>query len=173
MINEEILVGNTGTESATSVRETDYEAERNKPMPNRVHGTVQTQISFLLKTNYGDQFQFPNELSLDSIPPSTPDICIYPKKKLDLKNVDAKEKEAPITTIEILSPTQSVNELMHKAWDIYFPLGVKSAWIVIPEFKSIQVVLSNDEQHHFDSGLLTDPATGIEISVERVFEDLI
>lgn len=41
------------------------------------------------------------------------------------------------------------------------------------EFKSIQVVLPNDEQHHFDSGLLTDPATGIEISVERVFEDLI
>ena len=151
----------------------DYEIERNKPMPNRIHGTVQAQINFLLKTAYGDKFQFPNELSLASTPPSTPDICIYPKKKLNIRVVEAKEWEVPLTTIEIIAPSQSLNELMHKAWDIYFPLGVLSAWIVIPEFKAIQVVLANDEKHYFDSGVLTDPATGIQLDVEKVFEDLL
>jgi len=152
---------------------TGYEIERNKPMPNRIHGTIQTQITFLLMTAYGDKFGFPNELSLDTAPPSTPDICIYPKRKVDIKTVAAKEKEVPLTTIEIISPSQSVNELMHKAWDIYFPLGVKSAWIVLPEFKAIQVVMPDDQKHYFDSGTLTDPATGIQISIEKVFEDLL
>lgn len=173
MIHEEIIIANTGTETATSVQATAYEAERNKPMPNMIHGTIQTAISTQLKINYGDKYLFPNELSLDSNPPSTPDICIYPKKKLDIKNTAAKETEVPITTVEILSPSQSINELMHKAWDIYFPLGVQSAWIVIPEFKAIQVVLPNDERHYFDAGMLSDPATGIQLSIGQVFEDLL
>ena len=154
------------------VTRSDYEIERNKPMPNRIHGTIQTQITFLLKSAYGDTFQFPNELSLDSTPPTTPDICIYPKKILDVRSVAARESEAPITTIEIVSPSQSVNEMMHKIWDVYFPMGVQSAWIVIPEFKAIQVLLPNDEKHYFDAGMLTDPATQVQIPVEKVFEDL-
>jgi len=34
------------------------------------------------------------------------------------------------------------------------------------------VVLANDEKHYFDSGILTDPATGIQLDVTKVFEDL-
>jgi hypothetical protein len=43
---------------------------------------------------------------------------------------------------------------------------------VLPEFKAIQVVLPDDQKHYFDSGTLTDPATGIQLSIEKVFEDL-
>lgn len=158
---------------ASPTIENDYATERNKPMPNIIHGAIQTKISFLLQTNYSDKFIFPNELSLETTPGSTPDICIYPKRKLDIKAVKAKEKEPPITTIDIISPNQSINEIMHKAWDLYFPMGVQSAWIVIPEFKAIQVVLPNDEKHYFDEGTLTDPVTGIQVSIEKVFEDLL
>jgi len=151
----------------------DYETERNKPMPNKIHGVIQGKLSFLLQLQYGDQFIFPNELSLDTQPGSTPDICAYPKTKLDVKSVEAKEKNPPITTIEILSPSQSFNELMHKAWDLYFPMGVKSSWIVVPELKAIHIIMPNDENLYFATGTLTDPATGIEVSIEKVFEDLI
>lgn len=170
MTHEELLDGNAATEA---IYQTDYETERNKPMPNLIHGLLQSKISNLLDKGYGDKFMFPNELSLDSSPPSTPDICIYPKKKVDVKTIAAKEKEPPLTTIEILSPSQSVNELMHKAWDIYFPLGVKSAWIVVPELKGIHIVLPDDQNFYFNTGMLTDPATGVEIPVEKVFEDLL
>ncbi len=150
----------------------EYEIERGKPMPNRIHGTLQSQIIFLLRTRSGDKFRFPSELSLATTPPTTPDICIYPIKKLRLSEVEAKETEMPITTIEILSPSQHLDQLQDKAWDIYFPAGVQSAWIVVPELKAIQVLLPNDEMHLFHNMTLTDPATGIQLEVGAVFEDL-
>ncbi|MFN0034030.1 MAG: Uma2 family endonuclease [Saprospiraceae bacterium] len=151
----------------------DYEIERNKPMPNRIHGSLQSQIIFLLKTLYSGQFQFPSELSLATAPSTTPDICIYHKKKLNVREVTAKEIEMPLTTIEILSPRQSLDELASKAWDIYFPAGVQSAWIVVPELKAIQLLLPNGETHLFYKDTLTDPVTNIQISVPEVFEDLV
>jgi len=168
-MGEELLDANVAAET---LYEPDYETERNKPMPNLIHGVIQTALGTLLLAQYGDKYLFASEVSLASTPPSTPDICIFQKRKLDIKTVTAKEKEVPITTIEILSPSQSINELMHKAWDIYFPMGVRSAWIVVPELKAIQLLLPNDEQQVFYKDMLIDPATGIQIPVEKVFEDL-
>ena len=62
---------------------------------------------------------------------------------------------------------------MHKAWDLYFPMGVKSVWIVVPEFRDIHVIMPNDETLYFGSGKLTDPATGVEIEGEKVFERVV
>ena len=151
----------------------EYECARNKPMPNLVHGVVQSQISYILNTKFGDQLSFPNEVDLETMPQSTPDISVFPKKKLNIRTVLAREKDAPITTIELINHGQTVSELVQKAENLYFPFGVKSAWIVIPEFKAIQIVLPNDEKHYFDAGILTDPATGIQISIEQVFDNLI
>lgn len=156
-----------------AVAQSDYEIERNKPMPNRIHGLIQSSINFQLTLNYGKKYQCISELSLDSTPSSTPDLCIYPQKQLSVRTVAAREQEAPVTTIEIISPSQSLNELMHKAWDIYFPMGVQSAWIVVPELKGIHILLPNDESCFFNTGTLTDPATGIQIPVEEVFKNLI
>ena len=150
-----------------------YEIERNKPMPNFVHGVLQTQISFLLKSKYNEKFLFPNELSLNTTPGSTPDICIYPKRKLSVINLEAKEGEAPITTIEIQSPSQSIDELINKTHNIYFPMGVKSAWIVIPALKAIQVIFPKKDPILFTTGELKDPTTKIVLNIEKVFEDLV
>ncbi len=153
--------------------ETDYETERGKPMPNRIHGAIQGQINFLLRLAYNQEYQFPNEVSLDTTPPTTPDICIYPKKKLDWRTTAAKEIEMPITAIEILSPSQSLDELVAKAEDSYFSEGVKSAWIVVPALKTIIVLLPDEQKLYFTTGTLEDPATGIQIPVEKVFEELV
>lgn len=153
----------------------DYETERNKPMPNRIHGKIQHKLGFQLELNYGDQFDFSDEVTLDSTPSSTPDICIFPRKEQDLdwKTITAKEKEVPITTIEIVSPSQSIDEMAQKVWNIYFPLGVKSAWIVMPPpFKAIYVLTPDDNKQFFDTGILADPATGIQLEIEKVFEGL-
>lgn len=151
---------------------TQYESERNKPIPNFIHGVIQTQICFLLKSKYGKRYLFPGELSLATNPGSTPDICIYPRKKLNILTTEAKESKAPITTIEIQSPSQSIDELVIKAYNLYFPMGVQSAWIVIPALKSIQVILPKDPDILFSKGRLKDPITRIEIDLEKVFEDL-
>jgi len=165
MLKEEIL-----TESPAIAQ--DYETERNKPMPNRIHGTIQTRIVVLLD-QYNDRFQFSSEVTLDTTPPSTPDILVFPKKQLNWKTVEAREKEMPITTIEILSPSQSIEELAGKAWNTYFPEGVKSAWIVVPPLKTVTILTPTDEQLVFSQGTLTDPVTGIQLSIEKVFDCLV
>ena len=95
------------------------------------------------------------------------------KKILKRKDIKAKEEEAPITTIEIQSSSQSIDELQQKAWNQYFPMGVQSCWIVIPALKGIQVLLAKgkDKEFYFNSGILKDPATGIKLEIEKVFED--
>ena len=150
-----------------------YEIERNKPIPNRIHGVIQLDLGFLLKLNYREKYQFSSEVSLATVPGSTPDICIFPNKKLSLKTIKAKEEEAPITTIEIQSPSQSIEELQHKAWNLYFPMGVKSAWIVIPSLKAVKILLPDDQEFFFNSGKLKDPVTNIEIEVKEIFANMI
>ena len=164
----------TFTESiAHSGHQSDYEIERNKPMPNRLHGTLQGRITFQLYSRYGDKYEFPTEVSLATVPPKTPDICIYPLKDLNRDEIKAKEEDVPITTIEIISPSQSLEELTKKIRNTYFPMGVKSAWIVVPSFKAIHVMLPGDNNLYFDKGMLHDPATGIEISVDKIFERVV
>lgn len=149
-----------------------YEIERNKPMPNLLHGLLQSKINLLLSMSYSETYMFPNELALATVPGSTPDICIYPLEKVDIKSIKSKEDKPPITTIEIQSPSQSLEELQKKAWDLYFPMGVKSAWIVIPTLKGIKVTLADGQELFYNSGNFKDPATGIELDLEKVFSML-
>jgi len=115
-----------------------YEIERNKPLPNRIHGVLQGDLVFLLNLQY---------------------------------RKEAKETEAPITTIEIQSPSQSPDELVKKIHQLYFPMGVKSAWLVLPALKAIQII-TPDEQVLFSKGKLKDPATNIELDIKEIFENL-
>lgn len=148
----------------------EYELERNKPMPNRIHGKIQTQLTFQLHLKCFENYDYPNEVTLDTTPPSTPDICIFPKKELDWKTTKEKEEEVPITTIEIISPSQDILEMGKKIHQLYFPMGVKSAWLVMPPpFKSFCIMTPDGKNRFFESGTLTDPVTGIEIEVEKVF----
>ena len=66
----------------------DYETERNKPMPNKLHSKIQLKLAVELDVNYSDKFDFYSELTLDSEPASTPDLCIFPKNKKSLQNAD-------------------------------------------------------------------------------------
>ncbi|MEM6317621.1 MAG: Uma2 family endonuclease [Bacteroidota bacterium] len=151
---------------------TSYEIERNKPMPNRIHGQIQGDLLFLLNLNYREKFDFSSEVSLDTIPPSTPDIGIFPTKQLDIQEVEAKETEPPITTIEIQSPSQSPDELVKKAYKRYFPMGVQSAWVVLPALKAIQVLLPDNRKILFSEGQLKDPVTDIQVDIKEVFRKL-
>jgi len=50
---------------------------------------------------------------------------------------------------------------------------VKSVWLVIPVLKAVHVLLPGGKDLYFNAGTLKDPATGIEISVEKIFERLV
>lgn len=156
----------------TAIREiSSYEIERNKPMPNHVHGIVQANLIGLLLF-FRKQFGIASEVTLATIPKTTPDVCVLAKTKASRVDTTALMQEAPIITIEIQSPSQSIEMMQRKAWEQYFPMGVQSAWIVIPSLKGIQVIFPDGREHFYNDGLLKDTLTGIEIEVEKVFEDI-
>ena len=59
-----------------------YEIERNKPMPNIIHGQLQGDLVFLLNLVYRKKYNISSEVSLAITPNSTPDICIFSKKEI-------------------------------------------------------------------------------------------
>ncbi len=150
-----------------------YERERGKPLPGMHHATIQVQLSYLLQRDYSKKFTFPSELDLDlDSKYATPDLCIYPKMDFDYATDDdvIKTTEPPLTTIEILSPKQALGDVISKIRKIYFPNQVQSSWVIMPPLKTIVLLLPGKEPSFFVSGKLTDPATGVEVSVEEVFE---
>ncbi len=100
----------------------------------------------------------------------TPDISVYSWKHIDFgKGKDiVKMEEMPLLAVEILSPTQNMNELFDKA-QIYLQGGIQSVWIVQPFAHTISVVISRDVTLHHD-GILTD-VTGVMLDLAIVFED--
>jgi Uma2 family endonuclease len=59
-----------------------------------------------------------------------------------------KMSEMPLLAIEILSPRQSLEELLDK-FKVYFALGIKSCWLVIPPLESVTVYSSDNMSKSF------------------------
>lgn len=155
------------TETALS----EYEIERRKPMPSLNHGIIQANLIRELGIHYKSEYRIASELSLDlSDWPSVPDICIYPKMALDLRHDVTTMTEPPLCAIEIISPTQSLNELVDKAGR-YFQHGVRSCWIVLLPLGNIYVFTSPDDYEIYRAAdTLQDPALDISLPLSEVFE---
>jgi Uma2 family endonuclease len=150
-----------------------YEEQRGKPMPSLHHSSIQNRLSFLLTRDFYQKFQILSELALDFKPKgATPDLCIYEKMTFDYAQDEdvVKMTAPPLTTVEILSPTQALDGVILKIRKNYFTNGVKSAWVVLPPLKTIVLLLPDQEPQYFSSGKMNDPVTGIELKMEEVFE---
>jgi len=64
----------------TQILETvsDYELERNKPMPNFNHGFIQANLVFALREQYGKQYSVVSEVSIPTGTTTvTPDVLVF------------------------------------------------------------------------------------------------
>ncbi|MBC8153539.1 MAG: Uma2 family endonuclease [Bacteroidetes bacterium] len=149
----------------------EYELERGKPMPTTPHAIIQSNIVFELRSRYPQQYRILSELTLDTPSNgSTPDVVIYPFFKADFtKEYPARRSDAPLVTVEIQSPSQSLDEMVDKA-NVYFTFGVKSCWIVQPRIEGI-FVFDQPNQYHFfhHNDTLKDLNFDIELSLSGVF----
>lgn len=146
-----------------------YELERGKPMPSKNHSRLQLRMGKLLIDKYDERYDFHSELSLQlSTGKATPDICIYPKEVIDWFNDEVRVTEPPLTAIEILSPTQGLQDVTEKL-TLYFGAGVKSVWVVIPTFKTIYVITPERDVKTFTTGTLTDAALDIRLDMDALF----
>ena len=147
----------------------DYEIERHKPMPSFNHGSIQANLTALLHAY--KNYRTVSEVSLSLTDwPSVPDLSIYPKRPLDFQNDLIKVQEVPLAVVEIISPSQSLNELTDKAHQ-YFAHGVQSCWLVLLPLTTICVFSSADDYTYFRAHeTLEDKNLGITLPLKEVFE---
>jgi Uma2 family endonuclease len=163
----ELLVESIAEEKELS----QYEIERNKPMPSRNHSIVQSTLSMELGMRYRKEYSFFSELNITmpTRPDTVPDIAIYPKMKIDFLHDVISMEEMPLTVIEIISSSQSNDDILAK-FERYFFAGVQSCWLVQPSMKAIYVYSQIGKYQFFnDEMTLIDKLTGIELPLNEVF----
>jgi Uma2 family endonuclease len=146
------------------------------------HSCLQANLTTLLK-NTG-KYTVCTELSLDisqldmnqfnlkTKEELKPDICIYPKRKINPSHDILKMSEMPLLGIEVLSPTQTVQTILNK-FEVYFALGIKSCWLIIPTSQLVTIYSSLNHFKNFASGLsneVIDEALDIRLPFQEIFE---
>ena len=53
--------------------------------------------------------------------------------------------------------------------EIYFAFGVKSCWVLSPSMHSIQILTADGGKVVLNSGIATDPVTGLTAELAAVF----
>ncbi len=144
-----------------------YEEERGKPMPSRNHGRVQTNL--IVEFYPQQQFSIYSELTLAMAGADyTPDISVYPREPADYRHDEVARAEPPLVAVEILSPTQSHQQVVEKA-ELYLRHGVKSCWLVSPPLRTVTILLPDGHEEVFHRGAVKDPATGLMADLSKVF----
>ena len=146
----------------------DYERERGKPMPSKLHSVVQTNL-LIHFASYRPRIQALSELTLRLDGHDlTPDVSVFADLEIDFTRDETQVTEPPLLAIEISSPTQGIQDLVDKA-RFLMEHGVESCWIVQPPLRTITVLTPDMESTTYSSGTVTDPATDVELDVEDIF----
>jgi len=147
-----------------------YEQERGKPMPSKNHAIVQGNLNFALRNILGKTYRVLPEVSiqLESIE-RIPDIALYKNLEFTPGSDEVRLSEAPVAVMEIISPSQTVSELISKSYQ-YFEHGVISYWLVIPDLRSIYVFSDKNEYEVFSKNeVLMDKKLDIKLQLEEIF----
>jgi Uma2 family endonuclease len=148
----------------------DYELERGKPMPSKNHGIIQGKLVFLLMLHFSEKYEIASEINVvinDRI--KVPDIGIFEDVQYTPGHDEISVTETPVGVIEILSPKQSMADLISKSYE-YFEAGVKSYWLVLPDVKTIFVYHApNEYEAYVKTGILKDTQLNIELDIAKVF----
>ena len=134
------------------------------------HARLTTRITSLLFAAYESRFNILTELEFElSTGRYKPDVAILPQLAYDWERDIIRYPKPPITAIEIISPTQSLDGLIEKIRAGYLASGVQSAWLVLPAIRSVSLYLPNKPAQLISTGTLHDPATGVELELEAIF----
>lgn len=92
-----------------------------------------------------------NGLTLDIANGLTPDIAIFPKEQIHpnfFRDV-YKFQQMPVLAIEVISSSQTIEELLEKAAQL-IQAGVKAVWTIEPHSRSVFVTTASEEKLFHD-----------------------
>lgn len=148
-----------------------------KPMPDRLHSTIQGFLilvlgPFLARTGLGRVFP---EFRCIFGPPGrqrafVPDLIYVAKEHL---TSDRYHRRAPDLAIEILSPDQNMARFLDKI-QFYLLNGVRLVWVVDPSAATVAVLIPGEEARTLTSGQTLDGGEvlpGFLIPVNDIFAE--
>jgi len=146
----------------------DYERERGKPMPSKLHSIAQKKLIIALH-EFEPPYTVFSELTLQLDDREvTPDLSIYEAQEIDFWHDEVRLEKPPLMTIEIASPTQGIQPLIDKA-HFLADHGVQSYWLVQPQLRTITVYSDDMRSTTYSEGTVPDPNLDLEVSLEEVF----
>ena len=154
------------------IKETDEQIKkRKKAMGSKNHSVLQFNIIAQMVLQYKGIYKIIPELSLIiNGKEKIPDLSFYKNIRSTPGNDVLKMTELPFGVVEILSPTQSLNELVVKATE-YFDAGIGSYWLVAPEVETIYVYSKKGEREVYSKkDILIDKQLDIELDLSTVFD---
>jgi Uma2 family endonuclease len=89
---------------------------------------------------------------------------------MDFQEDVVRMEEPPLLAVEIVSPSQSTQEVVDKITDM-LDAGVQSCWLVQPAMETITIYTEGDKPQTFSTGTVTDPATEIEVDLSEIFDE--
>ncbi len=159
------------THSDIDIYEQDAEIEIEKNMASKNHAKIQSRLAKVLGNAYDENYDILTEFEIELVGKKViPDVSILPAEPSDWKNDLIRGEDAPILAIEILSPKQAFNDITDKIYNVYFPAGVRSAWVVLPPTESVMVFTPDDEVKTYRRGIVKDSASGFEVDLAKIFK---
>jgi Uma2 family endonuclease len=161
-------------------------AQEPSEMASWNHGWVQMQLckTFLLDVpNYVPNLELSLDISKFNLSQFNfsakeelkPDICLYPPTRRGLSKPKdiVRMSEIPLLAIEILSPRQGLLDIKEN-FEVYFFLGIKSCWMVLPEIETVTVYSSMNQcktfsRPHADSKVI-DEVLDLQLPLNKIFD---
>ena len=145
--------------------------KRKKGTGSENHSYLQSRLIRLIYSKYTTGLEIIPELSIIvEGQEEIPDLAIFKEFSFNPGNDTVKSKKIPLGVIEILSPTQSLTELVVKS-RTYFNAGVKSYWLVAPDVETIHVYSIDGEHDVFSKKhKLIDSQLNIELVLSELFK---
>ena len=135
--------------------------------PSVNHSYVQIALGAVLFNT--KQYSVYSELSIEIEGKEyQPDICVYPQKKLVPLHDIIKMTELPLLAIEVLSPSQVIQELTSKI-EVYLNAGIQSCWLVIPATCTVAVYNDLERVNSYSRDKVIDDKLNISLPLNEIF----
>ncbi len=145
-----------------------HEELSDKPMASKNHVRIQRRLTRMLE-QYEPKYEAFPELSIElNGNPFVPDISIYPSSPINWQEDVLREQDPPLLAIEVLSPKQSLTDLIDMAKELLL-CGVDEVWVFVPVSEGVIVYPKNGKPRTVGFGEITHAATGIAINIEKLF----
>lgn len=137
-------------------------------MPSLNHSYICIEVIKQLLDN--KEFQPLPELTLDIENGLTPDLSVFSKKQVRpnfLRDI-VKFKEMPLVAIEVISPTQNIQDVLEKAASLV-KSGVKAAWTIEPYGRTIFVTTEKGDNIIHEGVVETE---GVKVDFSKIFTQI-